>query len=646
MKDIRLVSFGETLKTYRKQQGFTQQQLAMKLGVHHNTIGAWERGDYLPETRGIVLELAVYLRLNDGEIQQLFDASLTTISSHWSLPHQRNPFFIDREEVLQCMHLILSGKYNVSSSRSCALRGLSGIGKTQTAIEYAYRHCLQYSAIFWIDADGQESVIRSFVAIANALNLSVKHVQEPEDVVALVLNWLNSHHDWLLICDNVEDIERIKRFLPSPREGSLLFTTRLPTLGTLAPCIDLEPLSLERSGQLLLHRSGLQSLSASKLSLTGEEEATVRAIVGAIDGLPLALDQAGAYIGESHCSLSTFLYLLQTSSMQILQERPASMVSPLSVVETFSFAFERLRQQNGIAAELLLWCCFCAPDEIPEALLMEGLALLDPDLQRAMAHPLLLNTLFKDLSASALLGRNARTQMLNVHRLVQAVLREKLAETEQRKWIECVIGVINYVFLIEHDQLNVERWPFYERILPHAQFALQQAAYKNLVSPEADSLSQKTAIYLWQRAQYQQVHLSEGDDRLEHAPELICQQPRGQKETSVFSTSPKQLSTSQVALQDLRVSAGNRLAPAPSRADEQESDPFETFVQECCETSAYVYCRTADLWRAYQRWTRDYGNGSVLSRQAFAFKLKAKGYAPSRTNAHRLWHGIKLKSGN
>src|SRR5689334_6090050 len=88
-----LSTFGEVLQRFRKRRGLPQHLLAEKLGVHRNTIGKWERGDCLPDTRGSVLELARHLGLNEQETQQLLEASLTAFSSYWHVPYQRNTFF-------------------------------------------------------------------------------------------------------------------------------------------------------------------------------------------------------------------------------------------------------------------------------------------------------------------------------------------------------------------------------------------------------------------------------------------------------------------------------------------------------------------------------------------------------------------------
>jgi len=126
-------SFGELLKTHRKRKRLTQKQLAQQLGVHANTISSWELGTYLPDTRGLVLELARHLALDEQETRQLLEASLTALSPHWLVPLSRNPFFTGREEILEALHTHLHVEQVVALTQSYALRGLGGIGKTQIA---------------------------------------------------------------------------------------------------------------------------------------------------------------------------------------------------------------------------------------------------------------------------------------------------------------------------------------------------------------------------------------------------------------------------------------------------------------------------------------------------------------------------------
>jgi tetratricopeptide (TPR) repeat protein len=500
-----LASFGELLKTYRKRRGLTQQQVARQLALHHNTIGAWERGDYLPATRGMILELARCLHLSEAETQALLEASLTAVTPRWSVPYQRNPFFTGRQATLQQLHSILAAQASSTGYRACVLSGLGGIGKTQTALEYAHRHALDYAAVFWVNAETEEGLLSSFAAIARILKLLVSYTQKQEEVVTLVLDWLNTHQNWLLIFDNVEQRELVKGFVPCSPNGSLLFTTRLPTLGTLASSLELQPLPLEESFQLLLKRAGVQPLYQPSEPISGEEAEAAHTIARTLDGLPLALDQAAAYIEESHCRFVGFLSLFHYDALHMLQEHPSSATYPRSVEKTFTMAFERLKKQNSVAADVLMLCCFLAPDEIPEALLIKGNAHLDEELRAALSNPSQFQAIFKDLLAYALLRRNTQAETLSMHRLVQTVLKERLPEEVQRTWVDMLIRMLDQLFLVELGRVEVEHWSWCEQVLPHAQSVLQAAENLQLVSRELGALLQKIATYLFHRARYEQA---------------------------------------------------------------------------------------------------------------------------------------------
>src|SRR6266699_4711715 len=197
-----LFSFGTLLKTLRKRRCLTQQQLAVAVGVHRSAIVRWEQGDYLPDSRAMILELARHLHLDDQETRQLLEASLTALAPHWLVPLPRNLFFTGREEILEALHTQLSVTKVVALTPFSALHGLGGIGKTQIALEYAYRYALEYSAVFWIEAETSEWITSSLLHLAETLQLPERREADQQRVLAAVQRWLTTHHQWLLIWNN------------------------------------------------------------------------------------------------------------------------------------------------------------------------------------------------------------------------------------------------------------------------------------------------------------------------------------------------------------------------------------------------------------------------------------------------------------
>jgi tetratricopeptide (TPR) repeat protein/transcriptional regulator with XRE-family HTH domain len=485
------------LRAARHRRSWTQQALADQLGTTPLAINRWEQGKAVP---------SAYFRTKICDLFGLTEAELglrphepqAPQTALWLVPHRRNPFFTGRHELLEGLHALLRQEKTAVLTQSLALSGLGGIGKTQTAVEYAYRHAQEYSAIFWIIADTPESIVVSFSSIAELLDLPEKHESDQNKMLAAVSRWLVDHRDWLLILDNVEDIELIRRFLPPARQGSLLFTTRLQAFGALARPLEMERMTAEEGTQLLLRRS--TRLFPSMDQIVPVDETLFRSIAESMDGLPLAIDQAGAYIDETQCSLSDYLQMYQAYPLSLLDERDGRSNHPASVVKTFAFAFAKVQLHNPGAAELLRLCSFLAPDTIPEELIVRGASQLGSLLQALVADPLQYNAALKALLAYSLIRRNPQTKTVTVHRLVQAVIREHLTAEERQHWVIGMLQALQHEFYYE--SMQTAKWPWCEQLLPHVLTVITRAdAYKQITADLA-SLQINTAIYMRDRGLY------------------------------------------------------------------------------------------------------------------------------------------------
>src|SRR6266568_4608324 len=158
----------------------------------------------------------------------------------WNVPFRRNPLFTGRQDVLKKLHDQLPTGKAAALTQPQAISGLGGIGKTQTAVEYAYRYRDDYQYIFWVRADKREELVTDFATIASLLNLPEKNAQDQTVIVQAVKRWLETHSGWLLILDNADYLEMASQFIPPGGKGHLLLTTRAQAMGHLAQSVELE----------------------------------------------------------------------------------------------------------------------------------------------------------------------------------------------------------------------------------------------------------------------------------------------------------------------------------------------------------------------------------------------------------------------
>src|SRR5437588_8814842 len=296
-----------------------------------------------------------------------------TPSQVWNVPFRRNPFFTGRESILTRLHTMLHGGNAAALSQPAAISGLGGIGKTQAAVEYAYRYRGEYQYVLWVQANTHETLTSSYVTLAGLLNLPEQGAQDQSLTIQAVKNWLEQHDKWLLIFDNADDLSLVDAFLPSGSRGHILFTTRAHVLSGRAQRVEVEEMDAEEGALFLLRRATMLAQDAALSSVSEAVRTAATAIVEAVDGLPLALDQAGAYIEETGCGLSRYLELYKVQRKNLHQRRSKRSIDhPEPVATTWSLSFKKVEQANPSAAEVLRFCAFLHPDAIPEELLTEG----------------------------------------------------------------------------------------------------------------------------------------------------------------------------------------------------------------------------------------------------------------------------------
>jgi tetratricopeptide (TPR) repeat protein len=423
----------------------------------------------------------------------------TILPPIWNIPYQRNLMFTGREEILTHLADTLKAGQATALSQPHAITGLGGIGKTQIAVEYAYLYRQEYQAVFWTLADTHESLVSGYVAIARLLNLPEKDEQDQTIVVKAVVRWLTTYTDWLLILDNADDLTVVRELVPSVFGGRILLTTRALAMGRLARSIEIDTMPQDIGALFLLRRALLIPPDAHLDDATPTDETLAREICEEMGGLPLALDQAGAYIEEVQCSLSDYQQRYRTRRTYLLQRRGGQVADhPDPVATTWSLSFEKVEQRSPIAADLLRLCAFLHPDAIPMELIAQSASHLGPFLASVAGDDVALDETIATLVAYSLLHRNPTTATLSIHRLVQAVLADGMDAQTQHLWAERVIIALNASLPDAEDR----QWNRYERCLNHLLNGVDLIDRWLIHIPAAAYLLHNTARYLHDRARY------------------------------------------------------------------------------------------------------------------------------------------------
>ena len=254
--------------------------------------------------------------------------------------------------------------------------------------------------------------------------------------------------------------------------------------------------------EFLLHRTKIVGLNAS-LDDASEYDITIaEEIWEAMAGLPLALDQAGAYILETGCGMANYLDLYQKRRGELLKRRgehPSG--HPELVTTTLSLSFQRIERKNKAAAELLRLCAFLSPDAIPEEVFVEGVEYLGSLLGPAVADPLAFNETIRDLLTYSLVRRNDTDKTLSIHRLAQAVIIDEMSEEIQLQWVERAIQVINLCYPRE----EAAPWHTSQRYLPHVLACTGSANDWQSDIAEVAQLLNKAATYLRNSGQFKEA---------------------------------------------------------------------------------------------------------------------------------------------
>jgi tetratricopeptide (TPR) repeat protein len=421
----------------------------------------------------------------------------------WTVPIPSNPFFTGREQTLANV------ERSLGSTGKAALTGIGGVGKTQAAVRYAYLRRDEYGAVLWLTGASRQALVSDLATIATRLGLPEMGAEES---IAAVKRWLETHEKWLLVLDNADDLGLAENFIPPRCLGHVLLTTQAQATGTVAPAVEVSDMEPAEGAFFLVRRAKLVLWETAPQDVPVPLREIAEAVSEELGGLPLALDQAGAFVEESACGLSTYLDLYRERRGELLERRGITAGGhPDSVAATFALSFEKVEQACPVAADLLRLCAFLSPDAIPEEIFTAGSPGLGANLDSLAGNLLQFNEALGRILRYSLIRRDPSSSTLTIHRLVQAVLQDSMTPDEHRQWADRAVRAVGF---------SLPKWDFasraiYDRLIRHAESCKTLIDDYKIESPEGARLLNQAGTYLIERGRFR-----EAEELLDRAVEI------------------------------------------------------------------------------------------------------------------------------
>ena len=351
------------------------------------------------------------------------------LSAVWAQVPHRNAAFMGREGLLTTLraHLLQQGQQAIT-----VLRGTSGIGKTELAKEYLYRHAADYDLICWIPSAHPNQVRNSFSRLAADLRLAGAGASS-EYVVDKVLETLcreDRFRRWLLVYDNARSRTDVQRFLPVGGRGHVIVTSEDSGWELPKDHASMTIREFDRDESIrLLKRRGPESLTESEADRLAEE----------LGDLPLALDQAAVRLHESGMHVGQYLeHFFEKKEEMLRLLGPEDPGCRIPVAAAWNLSLDHLAVTAPGALFVLQLCSFLGSAPIPRYLFEYVRGVHGPaELVAVLEDPAQLGRALRVIGRDGLAHIDHQRNTILVHCLVQKAVRAPLGPVEREELRRC-----------------------------------------------------------------------------------------------------------------------------------------------------------------------------------------------------------------
>ncbi|MGI6249975.1 MAG: tetratricopeptide repeat protein [Anaerolineaceae bacterium] len=402
-----------------------------------------------------------------------------------NIPFTENIHFTGRKEILSQMENSLKpvGK----NPCPIALCGMGAVGKTQIALAYALNNGYLYDAIWWVNAENELALLNSYKDLLLQREIIKKDLAyEREEILHSTWAWMSQNPNWLFIYDNAESEKDLTQYLPRVNTGHILITTRDPNWRNM------EKINVD----VFQSQEAVEFLKSFKLS-EGIEDAVK--LAEELGYLPLALDQAAAYMLETNKSCQEYISLFKKYRLDMFGEVGyESNAYKKTVATAWNISLDKINNES--AKQLIRIFSFLAPDHIHKDIFLQTGEYLPEPLASAVKDELRLDKTIRDLTRYSLIQTDK--SRIRIHRLLQEVIRQSLGDKKAQYFQYCV-GVLRKLF--SYDRYDMKTWENCAGLMPHVQSVLTHGEDLETETEEIARLYAHGAGWLKQTALFEKA---------------------------------------------------------------------------------------------------------------------------------------------
>ncbi|KAL8398599.1 hypothetical protein RB596_005941 [Gaeumannomyces avenae] len=471
------------------------------------------------------------------QLSKLFDRIQIAVNEakrprYHNIPFSRNEALVERGDILSKLERLLQLR---TESQSAALWGLGGSGKTQIALEYAYRQWYNSApcSVFWVHADNEATFAQDYQSVAKKLRLPAN--LQDEELLAAVRDRIEAEPSWVLVLDNADNLglfgvgwrtpgasgqphrtttdyapKNLRQFVPRGPTGTVLWTTRDERIaGSLVVARQTINVARMEAGEAV---KLLETMRNQAIDDTEQDNAS--ALLAELDWLPLAISQAAAYMRRTRTPIEKYLSKLKGGKRRwrILQasEPDAHRRCEVSnsILETWSISIEHIRQENEMAYNILHILAFLDNQNIPKQMMKKAAKHFES--RRAQSSDSEDDSDSEDEDAIKAITRLREFSFLSLrasdwdrayemHKLVQEAARYRLrAKKDETFFAKAALRIADDLF----PERRRELWEEGEKYLVHAQRVGESAELCG--EEKAAALLARVSNYLYDRGRWRE----------------------------------------------------------------------------------------------------------------------------------------------